>query len=499
MSFSEGGSGKARTGRRTASAGAVWIAAAAFTLAWLAAVAAVVVGAGLALTPGLPLLVIVAVAMAPLMLLWTGAGLLAQARLLAAEVRRAQALTDAMLAPSLAAAGDAGALVAGVRAEVEQLEARVGAAIQQLTAASERLRVTAEADASAASRRIDEFSEAAFAAGRTANQVFEARISDADAMVRRSAEMVDEVAAHGATRLATATGEALAALRDLDALIDEVDARTAKLPPALGAQTEQVRAAVNGGLTALAAEARRTAEQVALADESLQARVRRNFEMLSETVKLMGMMASAAPSIRPPETPLDAPPETPIVFGPERPRLRLAPTERDQAYTSVFAADDVAVSEAVEVEGADEAMEPEDDAPAETWTWSDLLASLGDGQPEDPRDANGAALEGELAAMGVDPASAPPPGRVMEALGPARNLAAVRELVRRQAPAQIRRIERRLQIDERLRGEVEAFLTRGRERMAQAAAGDDAGLARVLATRDARLLLLLDAATETIA
>lgn len=501
MKSGDGVTAKVRASRRTASSGRIWAVAAALSVGWLAAVAGVVVGAGVPLVLGLPLLVIVAVALAPVMLIWSGAGLAVQSQRLAAEVHRTQALTDTMLAPSLAVAGDASRIVAGVRIEVEQLEARVVETIQQLSIASERLRLTAESNAADARRRIDELSEAAFAAGRTANQVFEARIADADAMVRRSAELVDEVAGHGAARLSATSEQAQAALRAVDALIDEVDSRAAKLPRALGVQAEQVRVAVSGGLTALAAEARRTAEQAALADEALQARVRRNFEMLSETVKLMGMMASAAPLIRPPEPapPLDLDPQDSGEAAElERPRLRLAPTERDQAYTSVFAGEEPPPA-AAEADLDDEAADPADDAPAETWTWSDLLASLGDGEAEAPRDAAGAALEAELAAMGVDPATAPSPELVLEALGPSRHLAGVRDLVRRQAPAQIRRVERRLQIDERLRGEAEAFVARGRERLALAAAGDDESLARMLASRDARLLLLLDAASETIA
>jgi hypothetical protein len=87
----------------------------------------------------------------------------------------------------------------------------------------------------------------------------------------------------------------------------------------------------------------------------------------------------------------------------------------------------------------------------------------------------------------------------MEALGAARDISAVRDLVRRLAPAQIRRIERRLQIDDHLRGEVEPFLSRGRARLAEAATAGEAAFERHLASRDGRLLLLLDAATEIIA
>ncbi|WP_141653162.1 hypothetical protein [Phenylobacterium immobile] len=506
MNVGEGGFATGRASARRAPLLAVWIAAAVLSLAWLSALAGVVLATGAPLIAGLPLLAYGMLALAPLCMIWSGAALLAQAQRLAAEVGRTRSLTDAMLAPSLAVAGEVSVVVSDIRNEVDSLEARVAVAVATLSAASEKLRLMADADATTARRRIDELGEAAFAAGRTANQVFEARIADADALVRRAVEMVEEVAANGEARLTSAGEDARAALVALDALVSEIDVRASRLPQAMSTQADQVRTTVAVGLTALAAEARRTAEQAALADEALQARVRRNFEMLSETVKLMGMMASAAPAIRPADAappPAVEPEVVPEVLPDpdeesaakaEHPRLRLAPTERDRAYASVFAVGE-GVAAGTE---AHPPPEPDDEASAETWTWSDLLASIGpEAGSSEVRDNAATALEAELAAMGVDPAAAPPAGRVMEALGSARDISLARDLVRRLAPAQIRRIERRLQIDDRLSADVEPFLVRGRARLAEAAAAGDAVFERRLASRDGRLLLMLDAATET--
>jgi hypothetical protein len=210
--------------------------------------------------------------------------------------------------------------------------------------------------------------------------------------------------------------------------------------------------------------------------------------MLSETVRLMGMVAAATPAPRPPELeggPAESPAEpAAIAFEEEAvdaaragPRLKLEPTDRDRALAAVFAAPTGASSEPL--------------------TWSDLLAAITEGEPAAARDQAAAALEVELAAMGVDAAAVPATG-LAEALSAARDdLGSVRAWMRRLAPTQVRRIERRIQIDAGLRAVVEPFLARQRTRLAQAP--DRAAVARQLGSADGRLFLLFDAAAENVA
>src|SRR5436190_19977119 len=78
-------------------------------------------------------------------------------------------------------------------------------------------------------------------------------------------------------------------------MMDELEQRAAKVAAAAASQADRVRAAVADGMDELMAQARRTAEEAQAIDAAFQDRVRRNFEMLSEAVKLMGVAAVAPP------------------------------------------------------------------------------------------------------------------------------------------------------------------------------------------------------------
>ena len=187
-----------------------------------------------------------------------------------------------------------------------QLEAQTRAAIDALGAAAEETRAAAASHAAAAREQVDQLSEAAFSAGQRANQVFEARLSEARALVEQSSEMVDQAGAATAKRLEDGAAAARASLTALQEMMAEVDERTARLPASAQGQIDLVRTAVTDGLEELSAQARRTAEEAQAIDAAFQERARRNFEMLSEAVRLMGASAAmpagglALPPVAPP-------------------------------------------------------------------------------------------------------------------------------------------------------------------------------------------------------
>ena len=155
-----------------------------------------------------------------------------------------------------------------------QLEAQTRAAIDALSAAAEETRAAAAAHAAAAREQVDQLSEAAFAAGQKANQVFEARLTEARALVEQSSEMVDQAGAATATRLEEGAAAARASLAALQEMMAEVDQRAAKLPATAQGQIDLVRAAVADGMEALTAQARRTAEEAQAIDAGFQERAR---------------------------------------------------------------------------------------------------------------------------------------------------------------------------------------------------------------------------------
>ena len=419
-----------------------------------------------------------------------------------------------------------------------QLEAQTRAAIEALATAAEETRAAAASHAAAARQQVDQLSEAAFSAGQKANQVFETRLSEARALVEQSSEMVDQAGAATAQRLEEGAAAARASLSALQEMMAEVDQRAARLPASAQAQIDLVRAALSEGLEGLTAQARRTAEEAQAIDAAFQERARRNFEMLSEAVRLMGASAAMplAPLAPPPapapgpartrpaakasEAPQPAPlaapspdlefeddldlddlmepapvrdavpaaPPEPVPDPGLRPRLKLTPTATDAEFSSVFEA-----AGGVSAEPLEPAHE------GESWTWKDLLASI------DGADADGERLQDilgdELTRMGVEPAKLLPKARIDEIAAAVQtgDINGAREVVKRLAPAAVRRIARRLFTDDGVKRQVQVYVRRYQTLVDDAVVRDPEGflMATLLGDEAGRIYLLLDAAAET--
>lgn len=432
--------------------------------------------------------------------------------------------------------------------ERARLERETRAAITALLDAAEETRAAAERHGQAARQQVDQLSEAAFAAGQKADQVFEGRLEEARALIERSASLVDEAGALTARKLEAGAAAARQTLQDLQDLFAELDARTAELPASAERQARAVREAVAENIEGLLDQARQAAEETQAIDAAFQERVSRNYEMLSEAVRLMGSVATTAsqglatgaglpptPSrerrplarepapretsretgLRPPTyrepprreeprsppSPLDeplelserAPREERRLSAQEaglRPRLRLTPTATDEEFSNLFEA----------AGGPPAAAEPEAPEEGDGLTWKDLLASIDTPQararPTDER--REAALLADIVEMGIDPGALLPRGRIEE-IGAAvqtGDLEGARQVVRRLAPAATRRLTRRLFTDDGLKAEAGAYLARYRGMLEEAVDRDQEGfmVATLLASDAGRVFLLLDAA-----
>lgn len=439
--------------------------------------------------------------------------------------------------------------VSGAAAEQRrQLEAQTRAAITALARAAEETREAAATHAKTAREQVDQLSEAAFAAGQKANQVFEARLEEAKALVEQSSRMVDEAGVRTAKRLEDGAAAARESLQELAGMLAEIEARAARLPVSARTQAEEVRAAVLHGMDELMAAAHRTAEEAQAIDVAFQERVRRNFEMLSEAVRLMGTATAAAPlasiAPAPPAPPPAAPARsgsgrmsahaaaTPPKAAPEpaplppapaaaaepgedalelddimepppatmaggeladglglRPRLKLTPTATDEEFSEVFEA---AGGPPVKAE-ASAAAEGED---GEAWTWKDLLASI------DGAEAEGERLQDQLAAelsrMNIEPEKLLPKPRIDEIAAAVQtgDAEGARQVVKRLAPAATRRIARKLAGDAGLKRQALTYVRRYQTLISDAAVRDPEGflMAGMLGEEAGRLYLLLDAA-----
>jgi hypothetical protein len=430
------------------------------------------------------------------------------------------------------------AVSAAAAKEREHLEAQTRASIAALAAAAEQTRTAAATHAQTARDQVDQLSEAAFSAGQKANQVFENRLSEARNLIERSAEMVEQAGAATARKLDEGAAAARGALEELAAMLAEIEARAARLPAAARGQAEQVRQAVADSMDDLMDQARRTAEETQAIDAAFQERVRRNYDMLSDAVRLMGSVAGAAtappptPSVlrerhdpppvrvRPPRAPRQAEPPPPVEAAPaeepleltefapiperevarepeeaaaaRRTRLRLTPTASDQEFTQVF---EQAGGRAPEPAAA--SAKPE----GEEWTWKDLLTSIDD----DAAPADKASLEellgAEIADLGIDPNALLPRSRIEEiarAIG-ADDADGAREVVRKLAPAATRRLSRKLFADDKLRRRAMTYLGRYQDMLADALEQDDFGVAALLGSDAGRIYLLLEAAAGDLA
>lgn len=403
-----------------------------------------------------------------------------------------------------------GALSEAIRHQRQELEDESRQAVEKLSLAAGEAAAAASAQAEAARRRVDELGEAAFAAGQKADAVFEARYSEAQALIAQSASLVEEAGLRASERMTAGLKAAHEAAADFDRLLRDVEERAARLPVETQERSDAVKAVVDKGVDQLLGAARKAAEETQAIDAAFQERVRRNYEMLSEAVRLMGVVSGGAATPRTPRsTPSRPAPSTDVAptlhlradrnASPDaepsaediglRPRLRLTPTQADQDVSAVFETSPE----------AEAALEP--GAEADGWTWKDLLSSI-DGSPGGPDRLGDKMLE-EIGALSIDPAALMPSGRVdqIAAAIQAGDRAGGREVVRKLAPAAVRRLSRRVLTDIALRSQTDRFLQRYEALIAQASERDPDGaaLAEILTTDHGRAFLLIDTAVGGIA
>ncbi len=430
------------------------------------------------------------------------------------------------------------AAVAGTAAqERERLESQTRASIEALSKAAEATRLASNQNAEAARGQVDQLAEAAFSAGQKANQAFEARLEEARSLIARSAQMVEEAGDATARRLEEGASAARRTLDELAGMLMRIEERVASLPERARSQAEQVREAVSESMDGLMDQARRTAVETQAIDAAFQDRVRRNFEMLSEAVKMMGTVAATgappapatAPAaalarpLVPPAEPPQTPPANPGADGPRR-RLRLTPAASaepssvpvsNETFAEIFEAAGGPPEALGGLRPGAQAASPAERAPVPApvpgrtppagsgWTWRDLLSSVdgeGGGPPQDQGSLD--FLADEIRALGIDPMILLPITRVDElsAMISDGQGDSARELVRRLAPAATRKLSRRLLEEPRMRRSVMDFLARYQTGVETAIRRDRSGreVGALLSTEAGRLYLLAEAAAGDI-
>jgi hypothetical protein len=424
------------------------------------------------------------------------------------------------------------ALEADVRRSLDQLEGDTRKALDALSEAAEKAHASAGEHAEAARLTVVSLSEAAFAAGQKSEAAYEARLQEAQGLISRSADLVDQAAGQSAERLERAADNARTILTALESAVIDVEARIARLPEEATSQADVMRRQLANSFDDLLSSARAAAEETQAIDQAFQDRVKRNYEMLSEAVRLMGVMsnptarnpiARAAPApvsgatpAPEPEPPAAAPaadaaetasaetqeprpprrgffdrasrqhgaaPERPAATdtpGGLRPRLKLAPTQADEEMSQVFETSH---------------DRPATEEPEGGWTWQELLTSMEDVPIDESQLAD--RLIGEIEGLGVDLSAILPEARVQEiaTVLETGDREGARLVVRHLAPAAVSRLSRRALTEPALRAHVERFVRRHGEEIDQAARRDRSGeeIARLLGSETGRAYLLFDA------
>ncbi|MEO6339368.1 MAG: hypothetical protein ABIO39_04965 [Caulobacteraceae bacterium] len=472
-----------------------------------------------------------------------------EVRALTEASRREQAAADVQARQAF------GQLSDSARQHYDALETRTSEGLTRLTEAAEAAKDVAaghlEAAADAAGAKLEALGQIAYAVTQQADQTFEDRLTAARTLIEQSSTLVDDAGRQSAERIEAGLAAVREMVGELDHLLAEVEARAAKLPAETDARIDAVREAVTRGVEDLTAAAHKAAEDTQAIDAMFQERVRRNYDVLNEAVQLIGRVAGgvatptqppktaprAEPAASPPRPAAEpddiriddhlgeaersrpaapkapsAPPPAPVP-APDpaptaseaglRPKLKLSATPADTAFKSVFTHSNLAAPKSGQSNGGPLSATP---APrretqaspeaADEWTWKDLLSSIEE-QPLDDESLT-EQLISEIEALGLDVGALLPRARIEEIAAALQtgDAAGAREVVRRLAPAAVRRLSRRVLTDKVLRAHADRYVRHYEGLLTNSAHDDREGYqtATLLGSDSGRAFLLLDAA-----
>ena len=468
-------------------------------------------------------------------------------------------------------------------------------ALASLTQNAQEARLAADTAAQSAQTRLDRLNETLFDTNKRADEAYETRLNAARKLIEDSAQMIEQAGELTALKLAARLKHSKDALDEVTQAFDEITQRAELLPELAKARLSDIRHEVEANLSAMTRAAQDAAAQTEAVDLAFQDRIRRNYEMLSEAVRLMGVVAtapaapaaitlSASAPLAKPHIASDPKPEPIQAPAPEpRPepmidRAALAthtieptdftppqdsPSLDDPSFEMNALSDEEfeptvshqpeapfpepiiepvaeAIPTAQSTPLSDPAilppLRPADNRPATTrrvsnaegWTWRDLLNGMEsrptadtpptnpdqNESPPSPRFAIGAPLpeEGfdnlddlmsaEIASMGIDAATLITMTRLEESISmlATKGLTGARPVIKRIAPAAVKRLARRLSQDADNLGharEFSGFYDRQVKIALQATAKAEA-LLNILNTDAGRAYLLIEAALSEL-
>jgi hypothetical protein len=391
-------------------------------------------------------------------------------------------------------------------------------ALEQLNASAEDAKRAADQASQTAQMRVDRLNESIFEASKKADEVFDTRFAAARRLIEESADLIGEAGDQTAQKLDASFAHTRQTIAEVNDALNDLASGADQLPTIAQARIVEIRQSVEDGINAMLEAARKASQETEAVDNAFQERVKRNYDMLTEAVRLMGVI-SGDQSL--PQTAEPAPREREYGRGPAPARKAAEAPPPAPVQPSVTRARLLPLSVPAS-ERAAPAPAPRESRPARAvqdgWSWRELLGGMeGRDKPaapvaapqttaEPPHDPEFDSLDdlmiAEVSAMGVDAASLLSRARIEEVIGAimAEDNEGARLVVRRVAPAAIRRLGRRLLSDTPLRQQANDFATAYDQQINMALLAKDTikELNEVLGSDAGRAYLLLDAALSDL-
>ena len=403
-------------------------------------------------------------------------------------------------------------------------------ALEQLNASAEDAKRAADQASQTAQMRVDRLNESIFEASKKADEVFDTRFAAARRLIEEYADLIGEAGDQTAQKLDASFAHTRQTIAEVNDALNDLASGADQLPTIAQARIVEIRQSVEDGINAMLEAARKASQETEAVDTAFQERVKRNYDMLTEAVRLMGAISgdqslpqTAEPAPRERDygrgvtPPVRRSPEPP---APVQPPLQPSVTRARLLPLSVPAS---------EIRPSAVPATPRENRPARAvqdgWSWRELLGGMESrdkpaaspvaAQPQTPMSENLAEppqdpefdsldelMIADVSAMGVDAASLLGRARIEDVIGAimAEDNEGARLVVRRVAPAAIRRLGRRLLSDPHIRQQANDFATYYDQQINMALLGKDVvkGLNEVLGSDSGRAYLLLDAALSDL-
>lgn len=341
----------------------------------------------------------------------------------------------------------------------DRLLAETRQAVETLNRAATEQRQLAEQALQQAQIRADRLGESLFDAARQADDAAEARIAGARRIVDETVKLVDQTGMEAMTRLETMTRRMTDAIGKIEAAVSELDDRAARVPEEAVRRMDSVRQTTEESLATISDVTRRASAE---ADVGFQDRVRKNYEMVNEAVRLIGT----------PKLEGETAPATGSNFTYDEPmRIPLRPAPLHETP----------------------AVEPQ---PEQRLQWqTEPAAAAPQAAPQVPMHILTETAVSAIRRMGVDPNALLPRARIEDvAFALARqDVVRARQIIRRVAPAAVRSVNRRLMSDQELAGNISRYID-GYDRMLAELGDNQSAINARLATDEGRAFMIFDAA-----